>query len=112
MKRILGLLVVLAAVLLIGGCAQTVSYVISSGDTVSGFCEQVSTNNSNIQNVLALAGYTQGSCAALGFTTTGHSCTFSAGSGTTSYDITEYWGTGIASGTIQSYCTAAGGTYK
>jgi hypothetical protein len=111
MKRVLGLLVVLAVVLLVAGCAQNKTYYLTAGGTVNGYCEEVSSNNTNIQNALTLAGYTLGTCASQGFSTSGHTCAFSFGSGTTSYDITEYWGSSVPSSTIQSACTLAGGTY-
>ncbi len=111
MKRVVGLLVVLAVVMLLGGCAIDKVYYLTLGGTVNGYCEEVSTNNATIENELTLAGYTLGTCSSQGFNTSGHSCAFSFGSGSTSYDVTEYWGSSYSASTIQSACSLAGGTY-
>ncbi len=110
MKRLIGLLVVLAVVLLVGGCSFSKTYYYAYGGTVNGYCQEVSTNNSTIESIVTLGGYTLGTCASQGFT--GHSCSFSYGAGTTAYDVTEYWGSAVTPSTMQSDCAAEGGTYK
>lgn len=104
MKRILGLLVVSAFVLIVAGCAFDKTYYYQFGGAASGFCEEVVTNNSTIESDLSLIGYSLGTCASAGFS--GGYCSYSYGSGTTTYTINEYWGTSLQSvyGT-SSYCS-------
>jgi hypothetical protein len=111
MKRALGLLVMAALVLLVAGCAVEKTYYYTMGGTVNGFCEEVITNNADIQNALSASLFVEGTCAAQGFSTSGNTCTFSAGTGSTTYDIVEYWGSAVVPTYIQSACTMVGGTY-
>lgn len=110
MKRIVLIGIVMAAVLFIAGCALESSYYISVGDTSTGFCYQVTTNNSDIKSALTSAGYVQGTCAGQGFADA-HYCTYSAGSGSTMYEISVYWGTSLTPTDIQTACSGSGWTY-
>jgi hypothetical protein len=111
MKRKVLIVLAVAAVLLVAGCAFDKSYHVLSGDSSTGMCMQVTSNNSDIQNALTLAGYQDGTCAANGFSGA-HYCTYSAGSGTTSYDISIYWGTSYATAAaVETACTQMGWTY-
>lgn len=110
MKRLVLISLVVAVVLLVAGCAFNKSYYYVFGDASTGMCEQVTTNDSDIQNIVTTAGYSLGTCAAQGFGGS-HYCTFSAGSGTTAYDVSIYWGTSFTATDIESACTGAGWTY-
>ncbi|MGA2973985.1 MAG: hypothetical protein ABSF77_01605 [Spirochaetia bacterium] len=113
MKRTLGLLVVLAAVLLIAGCSleKTYYYAVSVGSGY-GFCEEVTTNDSNVQDSLTTEGFTAGTCASQGYS--GTYCEFTGTStGGKTYTIDEYFeGTYYTSSVIAQACTTAGGTVK
>jgi hypothetical protein len=110
MKRAVLIVLAAAIVLLFAGCAFEKTYHFVSGDTITGMCEQVTTNNSDIQNSLVMAGYTEGTCAAQGFGEA-HYCTYTTGSGATSYEIAIYWGSDYDPAAIESACTTSGWTY-
>jgi len=111
MKRAVLIVLAVAVVLLVAGCAMDKSYYYIAGSTSTGMCEQVTTNDSSIENQLTVAGYGVGTCAAHGFSGS-HYCTTSYGSGTTGYDISIYWGTSYSTpADIQTACNLMGWTY-
>jgi len=107
MKRVICVLVAVAAVLFIAGCSFEKTYFVAAGTGTNSYCMEVVTSSSNIENVLTLAGYKEGTCAANGYGSA-HYCSITAGTGADSYTINEYWGSSIDASIIQSACT---GTY-
>lgn len=113
MKRGILLLVILGAVLLIAGCSfdKTYYWAVSVGSGY-GYCEEVTTNDSNTQDSLTTGGFKEGTCASQGYS--GTHCEFTGTStGGKTYTIDEYFeGTYYTSSVIATACTAAGGTVK
>jgi hypothetical protein len=110
MKRVVYLLVVLIAVLLVSSCAFLKTYYVTSGDTVNGSCLEFSTSNQTVANIYTLAGYTEGTCAAHGYSAT-HYCSYTSTSGSDIVDFKYYFGSSYTPATISSTCSAMGYTY-
>jgi len=110
MKRSVLAIIIAAVVLVVAGCAFQTPYFVAFGDAITGMCEQVTTNDSALKSDLESAGWEQGSCADNGFAGT-HYCTTTDISGTTSYEISIYWGSSFTPTDIQTVCTSSGWTY-
>jgi hypothetical protein len=112
MKRALFIVLVLAAVLVVSGCSFSKTYYIAFTTAGLGYCQEVSTNDSNLQQDLESSGYTEGTCSGAGYS--GQTCSLSGLYSGKSYTITQYfqgdWA--AAYGSIEAYCESSGWTYN
>ena len=105
MKRVICVLVAIAAVLFVGGCAfeKTYYYAVSFGGL--SFCEEVVTNDTSISDSITTSGFKEGTCAANGYGST-HYCSISGSTGTKTYTINEYYSSSLTDlSTFQAACT-------
>jgi hypothetical protein len=112
MKRTLLIVCALAAVLLVAGCSFSKSYYYGVSGGGYSYCEQVDTNDTDVQSSLESAGFKEGTCKANGYS--GSTCSYSSAYQTKSYTITMYFGgdwSGTVYGSASAYCSAFNGTY-
>jgi hypothetical protein len=112
MKKALLIVCALAAVLLIAGCSFSKSYYYGVSAGGYSYCQQVDTNDSDLQSSLETSGYKEGTCTANGYS--GSTCSYSGTYGTDSYTITMYFGgdwAGTVYGSASAYCSYFNGTY-
>lgn len=113
MKRLLfvGAIIVVASIIGLSGCALEKSYKLDYSSSY-GFCQEVITNDVDVQDELAAAGYEEGACPSSNKLGT---CSISDSSGGTSYTINQIYYDGSiwsSTTTAEDSCDTYGGNWS